>query len=85
MTHQLRHQESKDKQEPRALHKWPAARPCHKDKGLADCANLKVHSGRKLLKIILGSLLKAFNMEQSLQIDNHDKDEQTATVPQKLQ
>jgi hypothetical protein len=33
-THQLRHQESKDQQEPRTLHKWPAARPCHKDKGL---------------------------------------------------
>jgi len=77
MTHQLRHQESKDQQEPRTLHKWPVARPCHKDKGLTDCANLKVHRRGKLLKIILGSFLKAFDMEQSLQISNNDKDEHT--------
>src|SRR5688572_9062367 len=73
IAHQLRHQESKDQQEPRTLHKRPAARPCHKDEGLTYGADLKVHGRGKLLKIILGSFLKAFDTKHSLQIRNHDK------------
>jgi hypothetical protein len=57
-------------------------RPRHKVKGLTDCADLKVHDRGKLLKIILDSLLKAFDMEQFLQIRNHKKDEQTAMISQ---
>lgn len=44
---------------------------------------MEVHGRGKLLKIILGGLLKAFDMEQSLEISKHDKDEHTATIPLK--
>jgi hypothetical protein len=56
------------------------ARPRHKVKDMTDCADLKVHDRGKLLKIILDSLLKAFDMEQFPQISNHEKDEQTTTI-----
>jgi hypothetical protein len=73
-THQLRHQESRHQQEPRTLHKGPAARSRHEDKGLADRADLKVYRRGKHLEIVVG---KAFDMEQSLQTTAMTKDEWT--------
>lgn len=85
ITYQLSYKESKNQQESWALHKWPAARPSYEDEGLADCADLKIDSRCKLLKVILSSLFKAFNVKHSLKISQEIQGWAKQVWPQTMQ